>query len=359
MRAIYFSEFQGDLAVIDVPTPTAPTNGVVIEVKATGLCRSDWYAWMGHDSDVALPHVPGHELAGIVAGIGTGVTIFNVGDRVTVPFVNGCGKCPYCTSGNAQVCPTQTQPGFTQWGSYAEYVSIENADFNLIALPYAISFSTAAALGCRFATAFRGLTARAKVQSGEWVAIFGCGGVGISAIMIAKALGARVIAVDFSPAALAKATQLGADVTINSGKFDALGQIFEITGDGADVGVDALGSQLTSSQSILSLRRRGRHLQLGLLPTPDGLTPEPMGRVIACELDLLGSHGMAALDYPQMLAMVETGILRPDLLVERTLSLPDGIKVLKTMSDSSAATVGGISIIDPFLDTLGTDLSQS
>ena len=347
MRAIYFTQFAGELTIKDVPTPTPPTNGVVIEVKATGLCRSDWHAWMGHDSDVVLPHVPGHELAGIVSAIGTGVTKFKVGDRITVPFVNGCGTCQYCTSGNAQVCPTQTQPGFTQWGSYAQYVAIENADFNLIALPDAISFSTAAALGCRFATAFRGLTARAQVQPQERVAIFGCGGVGQSAIMIAKALGARVIAIDISPVALAKAIQLGADVTINSSTSDALAQIRAATGDGADVSIDALGSQTTSTQSILSLRRRGRHLQLGLLLTPDGLTPEPMARVIAYELDILGSHGMAAADYPQMLAMVASGALRPDLLVERTVDLNEAITALQAMSDPAVATVGGITIIDP------------
>ena len=347
MRAIYFTQFGGELTVKDVPTPTPPANGVVIEVKATGLCRSDWHAWMGHDSDVVLPHVPGHELAGIVSAIDPGVTQFKVGDRITVPFVNGCGTCQYCTSGNAQVCPTQTQPGFTQWGSYAQYVAIENADFNLIALPDAISFSTAAALGCRFATAFRGLTARAQVQPQERVAIFGCGGVGQSAIMIAKALGARVIAIDISPVALAKAIQLGADITINSSTSDALAQIRAATGDGADVSIDALGSQTTSSQSILSLRRRGRHLQLGLLLTPDGLTPEPMARVIAYELDILGSHGMAAADYPQMLAMVASGALRPDLLVERTVDLNEAITALQAMSDPSGATVGGITIIDP------------
>ena len=347
MRAIYFTQFGGELTVKDVPTPTPPANGVVIEVKATGICRSDWHAWMGHDSDVVLPHVPGHELAGIVSEIGTGVTQFKVGDRITVPFVNGCGTCQYCTSGNAQVCPTQTQPGFTQWGSYAQYVAVENADFNLIALPDAISFSTAAALGCRFATAFRGLTARARVQPQEWVAIFGCGGVGQSAIMIAKALGARVIAIDISPVALAKAIQLGADFTINSSTSDALAQIRAATGDGADVSIDALGSQTTSTQSILSLRRRGRHLQLGLLLTPDGLTPEPMARVIAYELDILGSHGMAAADYPQMLAMVASGALRPDLLVERTVDLNEAITALQAMSDPAGATVGGITIINP------------
>ena len=347
MRAIYFSDFGDELSIVDAPKPVAPPDGVVIEVKATGLCRSDWHAWMGHDTDVVLPHVPGHELAGVVSAIGPGVTKFAVGDRVTVPFVNGCGKCQYCVSGNAQVCPNQTQPGFTQWGSYAEYVSIENAEFNLIALPDSITFSTAAALGCRFATAFRGLTARAHMQSGEWVAIFGCGGVGLSALMIAKTLGARVIAVDISTVALAKATQLGAEVTINSSEKDALIQIAEITGDGADVAIDALGSQATSSQSILSLRRRGRHLQLGLLLTPDGLTPEPMARVIAYELDILGSHGMAARDYPQMFEMVTSGILRPDLLVERTVGLTDGIAALRAMGDPKAAITSGITIIDP------------
>jgi alcohol dehydrogenase len=302
---------------------------------------------MGHDSDVVLPHVPGHELAGIVSEIGGGVTKFKIGDRITVPFVNGCGTCQYCISGNAQVCPTQTQPGFTQWGSYAQFVAIENADFNLIALPHAISFSTAAALGCRFATAFRGLTSRARVQPQEWVAIFGCGGVGQSAIMIAKALGARVIAIDISPVALAKATQLGADITINSGTSDALAQIRAATGDGADVSIDALGSQSTSTQSIMSLRRRGRHLQLGLLLTPDGLTPEPMARVIAYELDILGSHGMAAADYPQMLALVSSAALRPDLLVDRTVGFADAIASLKAMSEPAGAIVGGVTIIDP------------
>ena len=347
MKAIYFSEFGGELSIIEVSVPFAPPNGVVIEVKATGLCRSDWHAWMGHDADVVLPHVPGHELAGVVSAIGSGVMKFAIGDRVTVPFVKGCGSCQYCITDNAQVCLNQTQPGFTQWGSYAEYVSIENADFNLIALPNAISFSTAAALGCRFATAFRGLTARARVQSGEWVAIFGCGGVGLSALMIAKSLGARVIAVDISTVALAKATQLGADVTINSNEKDALIQIADISSDGADVAIDALGSQATSSQSILSLRRRGRHLQLGLLLTPDGLTPEPMARVIAYELDILGSHGMAARDYPQMLEMVESGILRPDLLVERTVGLTDGIAALRAMGESRAPITSGITVIDP------------
>lgn len=344
MRAIYFSEFKGELSVKEVDAPKVPVNGVVIRVEATGLCRSDWHAWSGHDSDVQLPHVPGHELAGTVHEVGEGVKKYKVGDRVTVPFVNGCGKCSFCITGNAQVCPRQTQPGFTQWGSFAEYVSIENADFNLISIPEAISYSTAAALGCRFATAFRGIVDRAKVQPGEWVAVFGCGGVGLSSIMIAKALGAKVIAVDINPEALAKATELGADHVINSGQANPVEIIRSLSELGAHVSIDALGAESTAQNSVLSLRRRGRHLQLGLLLTESGNTPLPMARVIGWELDILGSHGMAAVDYPKMLEMVASGKLQPQKLVDREVSLGVGANELAHMENSPNA---GITIITP------------
>lgn len=278
MKAIHFTQFKGPLEIKDIPAPIATNNGVVIKVEATGLCRSDWHAWMGHDSDIVLPHIPGHELAGVISVIGSAVAKFKVGDRVTVPFVCGCGKCQYCTRGEAQVCPTQTQPGFTDFGSFAEYVAINNADFNLVTIPEDVSFATAAALGCRFATSYRGLIKRAQVKANEKVIIFGCGGVGLSAIMIAKAQGANVYAVDINAAALAIAESLGAE-TVNSSKVDPVAFMQNL--GGADVSVDALGSQETASASVLSLARRGRHLQLGLLLTADGLTNIPMARVIA------------------------------------------------------------------------------
>ena len=344
MRAMYFSQFNGEISVQDVPKPQVPENGVVIKVEATGLCRSDWHGWAGHDSDIQLPHVPGHELAGTVFKVGTGVTKFKVGDRVTVPFVNGCGKCSFCASGNAQVCPIQTQPGFTQWGSFAEFVALENADFNLIALPDEISFQTAAALGCRFATAFRGIVNRAQVKPDEWVAIYGCGGVGLSAIMIAKAIGAKVIAVDINPDALQKAEELGADFSINSQLKNPVEVIRDITEIGADVSIDALGSEATANSAVLSLRRMGRHVQLGLLLTESGQTPMSMSRVIGWELDILGSHGMAAVDYPKMLAMVASGELKPQELISREVSLEVGAGELATMEHSGNS---GITIIKP------------
>ena len=341
MRSIHFSKFQGPISIVDIPTPTPSESGVVIKVEATGLCRSDWHGWMGHDSDIQLPHVPGHEFAGTIHAIGTEVKNFKVGDRVTTPFVCGCGKCTYCIRGDAQVCPTQTQPGFTHFGSFAEYVAIDNADFNLITIPAEVSFATAAALGCRFATSYRGLIKRAKVKAGEKVVIYGCGGVGLSAIMIAKSQGADVYAVDVNDNALKIAQSLGAQ-TINSRNTDPA--TFMQNLGGADIAVDALGSEATSSASVLSLARRGRHLQLGLLLTPTGLTAMPMARVIAWELDLLGSHGMAAKDYPEMLALVASGALNPSLLVKREISLEDGAIALAELTKQA---VGGITIITP------------
>ena len=339
MKAIYFTEFKGPLSVVDIAIPVPTDAGVVIKVEATGLCRSDWHAWMGHDSDIVLPHVPGHEFAGVISSVGASVSIFAVGDRVTVPFVCGCGKCNYCLRGDAQVCPTQTQPGFTGFGSFAEYVAIDNADFNLINIPSEVSFATAAALGCRFATAYRGLIKRAKLKAGEKVVIYGCGGVGLSAVMIAKAQGAIVYAVDISDSALEVAASLGAQ-TINSRTTDPVAFLQNL--GGADVAVDALGSETTAGASVLSLARGGRHLQLGLLLTPNGLTAMPMARVIAWELDLLGSHGMAARDYPEMLALVASGALDPSLLVKREVGIEEGAIALADLDSQGAA---GITII--------------
>jgi alcohol dehydrogenase len=341
MKAIYFTEFKGTLSVVDIAIPVPTDAGVVIKVEATGLCRSDWHAWMGHDSDIVLPHVPGHEFAGVISSVGSLVSKFAVGDRVTVPFVCGCGKCTYCLRGDAQVCPTQTQPGFTGFGSFAEYVAIDNADFNLINVPSEVSFATAAALGCRFATAYRGLIKRAKLMAGEKVVIYGCGGVGLSAVMIAKAQGAIVYAVDINNAALEVATSLGAQ-TINSRATDPVAFLQNL--GGADVAVDALGSEATAGASVFSLARGGRHLQLGLLLTPTGLTAMPMARVIAWELELLGSHGMAARDYPEMLAMVANGTLNPSTLITREVDLNEGAMALKEMGSSSPT---GITVIHP------------
>jgi D-arabinose 1-dehydrogenase-like Zn-dependent alcohol dehydrogenase len=319
VRALVFETFGGPLTVRQVPAPDPAPGGVVVRVGASGICRSDWHAWQGHDPDVVLPHVPGHELAGTVAAVGAEVRRWRVGDRVTVPFVNACGRCAQCAAGEHQVCTRQTQPGFTHWGSMAEYVALDAADVNLVGLPDELDAATAAGLGCRFATAFRAVVQVAQVRPGEWVAVHGCGGVGLSAVQVAVAAGARVVAVDVSAAALRLAADLGAEHTVDGGDVPA--SVTDLTGGGAHVSLDALGAAVTCENSIRCLRPRGRHVQVGLLPPAQGRPAVPMDLVVARELQVLGSHGMAAHTYPAMLGLIAAGRLRPQALVTRELGL--------------------------------------
>lgn len=345
MRAVVVDEVRARPEVCEVPAPEAPDGGVVVEVHATGLCRSDWHAWAGHE-DISWPHVPGHELAGAVLAIGAGVEDWRPGDRITVPFVCGCGRCRWCAQGDPQVCPQQEQPGFTHWGSFAEQVALHAADANLVAIPEGVSDQAAAILGCRFATAYRGLASRARLVPGETLAVVGAGGVGLSAVMIGHALGAEVIAVDRSQAALAIARDLGATHTILTSEEsdDVPARIAELTGGGADVAVDAVGSEQTCAAAIHSIRRRGRHVQIGLLPPVHGHPRVPMDRVIAWELDVLGSHGMAAGAYPEMLALIAEGRLDPEKLVARTIGLAETADALPGMGRDPHA---GMTMIDP------------
>ncbi|MFI1413648.1 zinc-dependent alcohol dehydrogenase family protein [Streptomyces sp. NPDC020707] len=342
MRAVVFERFGEAAEVREVPDPAPAPHGVVVRVGATGLCRSDWHGWQGHDPGIELPHVPGHELAGTVEAVGALVTRHRPGDRVTVPFVCACGSCASCAAGDQQVCERQTQPGFTHWGSFAEYVALDHADVNLVAVPEELSFGTAASLGCRFATAFRAVVAQGRVAPGEWVAVHGCGGVGLSAVMIAAAAGARVVAVDLSPQALELARRFGAVHGVDASRTDDTGAaVRDLTGGGAQLSLDALGSPVTCAASVASLRRRGRHVQVGLLPEDPKV---PMSRVIGLELELLGSHGMPAHAYPPMLESVRAGLLRPDLLVTSTISLEAAPAALAAMGEAPGA---GVTVIEP------------
>jgi D-arabinose 1-dehydrogenase-like Zn-dependent alcohol dehydrogenase len=334
---VVYEDFGRMPTVETVPDPAPAAHGAVVRVLATGLCRSDWHGWMGHDPDIrTLPHVPGHELAGVVEAVGAEVRRWRPGDRVTVPFVCACGSCPQCAAGNHQICDRQTQPGFTHWGSFAELTALDWADVNLVALPEDLDAEAAAALGCRFATAYRAVLQVGRVRAGEWVAVHGCGGVGLSAVMIAAAAGARVIAVDVSEEALSRARRVGAERAVPAGT-----DVREHTDGGTHVGIDAIGSEAACAASIAGLRKRGRHVQVGLLPEPPRV---PMDLVITRELELLGSHGMPAHAYPEMLALVETGRLRPAQLVSARIGLDEAPRALAAMSDGSP---GGVTVIRP------------
>ncbi|HEY0119023.1 MAG TPA: alcohol dehydrogenase catalytic domain-containing protein [Cellulomonas sp.] len=348
MRALVIDEFGAPPSVREVPDPDCPPDGVVVRVAATGVCRSDWHAWQGHDDSVALPHVPGHELAGEVVAVGPAVSGWRAGDVVTVPFVCACGVCEVCRAGEQQVCPHQEQPGFTHWGSFAELVGLHHADANLVRLPPGLSAVVAASLGCRFATAYRALTVHGRVRAHDEVVVLGAGGVGLSAVQVAVAAGARVVVVDPSPAARAVADGLGAAVTLDPAGLapeEVARLVVDATGGGAHVSIDAFGSPATATASVLGLRRRGRHVQAGLLLGEHARPGLPMDRVIAWELEIYGSHGMAAHQYPAMLADVAAGRLDPGRLVERVVGLDEAAGALAALGAGTAGA--GITVVVP------------
>ncbi len=349
MRALTYEAFQRPLRVVDVPEPQAPPGAAVVRVLATGLCRSDWHGWMGHDTDIqTFPHIPGHEFAGEVLAVGDGVPAEWLGRQVTAPFVFACGACATCRAGNGQVCPAQRQPGFSDPGSFAEQVVVFAATTNLIALPPGLSPALAAALGCRVATAYRAVTARGRVTSDDTVLVFGCGGVGLAAIEIAAGRGARVCAIDLDAGARDLAQRHGAEHAVDAAQPepDLIAELVEWSGGGAAVAVDAIGSPTSCRAGILALGRRGRHVQVGLLPPAAGDPRVPMDRVIAWELDLLGSHGMAAADYPPLLADVAAGRLDLAglLAADPPMGLAEAGPALAALADTPSR---GIRLIDP------------
>ncbi|GAA4529855.1 zinc-dependent alcohol dehydrogenase family protein [Brachybacterium paraconglomeratum] len=337
MRAVRFDAFRATPGLVEVASPACPPRGAVIAVHATGVCRSDWHAWQGHDDSVQLPHIPGHEFAGVVAQVGAEVTRFAVGDRITAPFILACGRCEQCRAGAPQVCPEQRQPGFDLPGAWAEQVVVIEADHNLVALPDEIDMTLAAGLGCRVGTAHHAVRAQAAVQPGEQVAVFGCGGLGLACVMIALAAGAEVIAVDVSPRALAAAEALGATALASSP--DIAARVREVTGSGAHVTLDALGSAATARAAIESLRPRGRHVQVGLLLGDDADPSLPIGRVIAQELQIFGSHGLAVAEYGELLADIASGRLDLAGTVGRVIDA-EQLPAAMVAMDQSPATPG-------------------
>ena len=346
MQALIYDDFGAPLKLQEVAKPEPSPHGVVLEVRACGVCRSDWHGWKGHDPMIEPPNVPGHEVVGIVAAVGERVEAWTGGERVTVPFVGGCGTCAQCRAGHQQVCPNQFQPGFSDWGAFAEFVSIGYADENLVLLPDSIGAVTGASLGCRFATAFRAVIDQGQVSSGDWVAVHGCGGVGLSAVMVARAAGARVVAVDINEEALALAEEIGASRAINARRTDDVVEaVREGTRGGAHLSLDALGSPETCYNSVANLRRRGRHVQAGLLVGENANAAVPFDRVVADELELRGTHGLQAHRYPALFGMIEEGVLQPRRLVQRTIPLKEAGESLRQMGDFATT---GITVIDDF-----------
>jgi len=333
MKAAVMEEIGAPLRVhSDWKEPECGPNDAVVRVEANGICRSDYHLWQGGWPWIGLvltpPVVLGHELSGVIEETGVNVTRVKKGDRVVVPFNHGCGVCPTCQSGHQNVCDSMQAP----LGGFARYAKVAVANVNAVPLPEDISFVDAASMGCRFMTAWHGVVDQAGVEAGEWVAVFGCGGVGLAAVNIANAMGANVVAVTRSQEKLDIAKQLGALATVKADDENAVDQIIEITGGGAHVGVDALGTSETCLPAISCLRTRGRHLRLGMSSKADGGSIAlPVDLMVARELQFIGSFGMQAARYPEMLRMVVSGKLSPGMLVTKTVSVDQVSDVLEAM----------------------------
>ncbi len=344
MKAIQFDRFGGPMELRELPDPGGRPDAVVIRVEASGICRSDWHGWVGHDPDVKLPHVPGHEFAGVVEEAGSDVKRWKRGDRVTVPFCCGCGECPQCAAGFSNICDAYFQPGFTHWGSFASLVEVHFADTNLVRLPDSVDFVAAASLGCRFITSFRAVVDQGRVEGGEWVAVFGCGGIGLSAIQIAAAHGAEVVGIDIDDEKLALARSLGACETVHAVRDgNAADAVADLTGGGAHLAIDALGSSETCIQSVRSLRKRGRHVQVGVMAGKESETAIPMGMVMGKELELIGSHGMQAHRYDAVFELMAEGKIDPGKMVARMIPLREAPDEIERMGRFEGA---GIAVID-------------
>lgn len=331
MKALVLEGVQ-KMTLQDIPEPRPEPGGILLKVMANGVCRSDWHAWMG-DVPRTFPIVPGHELAGVVEEVTPGVSRFRKGDRVVLPFSGSEGQCEYCMSGRPHLCDAPITPGKTYNGGFGEYVAVPMADRNALHLPEEISFRDGAALGCRFMTSFHGIVDRARVGAGEWVVVYGCGGIGLSAVNIAAALGARVIGVDLNPKNLELAKAMGAEAAIDARDGDPVEAVMEITRGGADVSVDALGITATCVNGIKSLRKNGRHLQIGLTTQKEkGHISVPIDLMVFKELSLVGTLGMAPFRFGSMLPLVAEGRLSPGRMVTAEIGLTEVPRIFDEMT---------------------------
>ncbi len=350
MKAARLVEIAQPLVLEDVPVPEPGPGEVVVRVAVEGICRTDWHTWMGDWSWVGLaPPLPitmGHEFAGAVTAVGEGVRAVAVGDRVAVPFHEACGRCSYCRSGRTNLCDALEFLGMTHDGGYAEYVRVLNADLNCVPLPAEVSFEDAAALGCRFMTAWHALQHQAGLRAGEWLAVHGVGGVGLSAVQIGAALGAGVIAVDIDERKLEAARAQGAAATIDARQVDVAEAVREVTGGGAHVALGGLGAASLVQAAIRGLRKSGRLVQVGLTSREEqGIVGIPLDELIEAELTIVGSVGNPHIHLPALLSLVADKRLDPAALVTERIALEEANGVLERMT--SFDTVG-FALIDRF-----------
>jgi D-arabinose 1-dehydrogenase-like Zn-dependent alcohol dehydrogenase len=345
MKALVMDAVGKPMAVKDFPQPECSTDGAIVRVQACGICRSDWHMWMGDWTWIGFtshfPTVLGHEFAGVIEEVGKDVKKLKRGDRVVAPLSQACGTCEDCTSGHSNLCF-----GGSSAGGFGQFAKLGYADYNTVRLTEAIDFVEGASMGCRYVTAYHAIMDQARVKADESVVIYGCGGVGLSAAQIAASVGARVIAVDLDDRKLELAKRVGACDVVNGKNTDPVAAVKDLTHGGAHVSVDALGIAATCQNALMSLRKLGRHVQIGLTTQKEkGQVALPIDLIVLAELQIMGSSSIPTWRYPAMLEMVERGKLSPKQLVTNAIPLSKAFEVIDQMSRFENV---GISVIDQF-----------
>jgi 6-hydroxycyclohex-1-ene-1-carbonyl-CoA dehydrogenase len=320
MQAAIFHGPNKPLSVEEVPTPAPGAGEILVKVAACGLCHTDLhYTDHGVPTFKKPPLILGHEVSGTVAGLGEGVEDWKEGDRVLLPAVYGCGQCRMCREGRENVCQSMVMFGNNVDGGYAEFMLAPAKD--VLALPEEIPLIEGSIIADAVTTPYHAVVNRGQVKPGDQVVVYGCGGIGINVVQMAAALGAHVVAVDIDDKKLAWAKEFGADEIINSKETERIDKaVRKLTGGGADIAFEAIGLPETQQQAFSSLRSGGRFVVVGFASKPMQLDT---GRTMYREMEVIGSLGCRAVDYPRVIALVQQGKLKIKELVTARFPLKD------------------------------------
>ncbi len=317
MKAVRLVNPGCPLQMREISKPTPGPKDVLVRVRAAGICHSDAHYRAGTSPAFPLPLTLGHEVAGVVEAVGAEVGSVKPGDRACLHYLTTCGECEWCRRGNEQFCASGKMIGKHRDGGFAEFICVPAR--SVIPLPSSISFAHGAVMMCSTATSFHALK-KARFQAGQTVAVFGAGGLGISAIQLARVMGAKAIyAVDIQPAKLELAAKFGA-VPVDARKADAVEQLKGLTnGRGVDVALELIGLPLTMQQAVRSLGIKGRAALAGI--TDKGFEVAPYAELLGKEAEIIGVSDHLASELPQLLAWAAEGKLDFSHVVTRTVPL--------------------------------------
>lgn len=317
MKAAIFHGANKPLQIEEVSVPTLEPGEVLVKVAACGVCHTDLhYLDHGVPTFKTPPMILGHEASGTIAECGDGVTGFKEGDRVLLPAVYACGKCFYCRNGRENICQTMIMLGNNVDGAYAEYVKMPAKD--VFHLPKEIPLVEGAIIADAVSTPFHAVKNRARVQPGDSVVVFGCGGVGINVVQVAAAAGGVVIAVDKLEKKLAWAKQFGAQHTILAGEQDVRKEVKKYTNGGADIAIEAIGNPEVMKQAFETLRPGGRLCVIGYSEHDVTFSA---AKIMYREMEIIGSLGCRPVDYPKIIELVRIGKIQVTPLVTHRFQL--------------------------------------